>query len=462
MKNLFPSSSSVQSSPPKFQQSDQQTGDKMASRYSQNQSSSPQFQQTKESNLISNKLKELNNSMKSNSKSASASEFLSSSIPTPPPSYNSAVKLSTKEKIDNLKTLSSKNPSQSINDLSPNKSLVIPEVSDISNKIASLRAQSSAIQSKKSSKNYSRKEESFVVNDTTELEVEQNVLPKITGVEDALEPHMKTLLKNCIVVTKIFSDNETGLVYLDCYSKIGTNFVVEIINKPGVSLYLNDGHVLEKHTGEEFDLSKKMIQAECDKLNECGLFSQQGDKVVIASKKEGSIHKTSYIISTECEKSILEDHHVVAVPVIKFEQLENEDPNAIESLMLLISMRHREYCEVAMRETYLMVEKSVTDLDNLKAYTFSFTNESKVANENFKFRLDIVDKNLNYYKSQGDDVNFALVSKARKELFDDMQSTIRLSREISKITNHASSTINAISEKLNKLRVIGSKYVNPN
>ena len=26
-----------------------------------------------------------------------------------------------------------------------------------------------------------------------------------------------------------------------------------------------------------------------------------------------------------------------------------------------------------------------TDLDNLKAYTFSFTNESKVANENFKF-----------------------------------------------------------------------------
>ena len=27
---------------------------------------------------------------------------------------------------------------------------------------------------------------------------------------------------------EVFSDNETGLVYLDCYSKIGTNFVVEI------------------------------------------------------------------------------------------------------------------------------------------------------------------------------------------------------------------------------------------
>ena len=312
-----------------------------------------------------------------------------------------------------------------------------------------------------SSRRNSRKEEAFSVDDVTALEVEQNVVPKVDGTESVLAPHMTTLLNHGIVVTKVFSDNETGLVYLDCYSKIGTNFVVEIENRPGVSLYLNDGHVLEKHTGEELELSKRIVQAECDKLGECGLFSQHGDKVVVASKKAGSLHKTSYIVSTEGEKSILEDHHVVAVPVIKFEQLENKDPVVIESLMLLISMRHKQYCEDAMRETVLMIERSLTDLDNLKTYAASFTSESKIANENFRFRLGIVDRNLLFHKSQGDDANFALAAQTRKELFDDLQSTIRLSREISKITTHAASTVSAVGEKLNKLRVICGKYVDP-
>lgn len=307
----------------------------------------------------------------------------------------------------------------------------------------------------------SHTEEQFKIDDVVSSELHGEEKPKVTGKEDVLAPHMEVFKRYGITIDKIFNDKDSDVIYLDAYTRVGANFVVEISNRKGVTLYLNDGHILEKHTGEEFDLSKKILEEECAALGTCGLFSQSGDKLVVASKKHGSqsVHKTSYIVTTvDSEKSLIENGKVVSLPVVQFEQLEQEE-SFVQELMLLVDTRYHEYCKKAADEALLVLQRSLADLDSARALCAAYINDNATANGNFEFRHGVALKNFAFYGSKGDEESIAKVAAGRKELFDDLQRTVVIGRELAKSIVHASKVKAVADEKLTKLREIGIKYV---
>lgn len=352
----------------------------------------------------------------------------------------------------------------------------------VADKIKKLREQSSSIQSTSSSlsknransparsvgqnmeqsqRRPSRNEEQFIVPDVVSSELNNKEEPKVTGKEDVLAPHMAVFKKYGITIDKIFNDKDSDVIYLDAYTRIGVNFVIEIANRKGVTLYLNDGHVLEKHTGEEFDLSKKILQEECEALGTCGLFSQSGDKLVVASKKHGaaSVHKTSYIVTTvDSEKSLIENGKVVSLPVVQFEQLE-QDEACVQELMLLVDTRYHEYCKRAADETLMVLKRALVDLDSARSACAAYVDDNSIANQNFEYRHGIALKNFAYYASKNDEESIGKVAAGRKELFDDLQKTVAIGRELSKSIEHASKVKALVDEKLENLRRIGVKYI---
>ena len=347
----------------------------------------------------------------------------------------------------------------------------------VADRIKKLREQSSSVQSNNSSLSKNRAnspaksvgynmehkmshtEEQFSIPDVLSSEIDRSEKPKVTGKEDVLAPHMEVFKKYGITIDKIFNDKDSDIIYLDAYTKVGVNFIIEIANKKGVTLYLNDGHILEKHIGDEFDISKKILEEECEALGTCGLFSQSGDKLVIASKKDTSVHKTSYVItSLDSEKSLIESDKVVSLPVIKFEQLEQDESCVMETI-LLVDYRYHEYCKRAADEALIGLRRAILDFDMARASCIAYLDDNSVANQNFEYRHSVALRNLVYYSQRGDEESISKVAAGRKELFEDLQKTVSISRELSKSIEHASKLKSLVDEKILLLRGIGSKYV---
>ncbi len=286
--------------------------------------------------------------------------------------------------------------------------------------------------------------------------LKENVVEKA---EHVLAPQLAKLAKHGFVVDKIFHDRDAGCVYLNTHNKVGTNFVIEVVHKSAEGLYLSDGHVLSKHTGEEFYLGSAVVEHECSLTGECGLFSQQGDKVVVSKKDTENLHKASYIVSTvDTEKSILEDNNIISVPVIKLEQLDQDD-ETVGQLMLLVNLRYQEYFFRAANESESLLSIALNDLRGAELVYASFLEEYRIAVKNSAFKLQIVDKNLIFHKLNGNDEQFNLAAVARRELFEDTLKMISASREISKIVEHAANTKRACEQKLTELRSLGVKYM---
>ena len=290
----------------------------------------------------------------------------------------------------------------------------------------------------------------------TMKDLKENIIEKA---EHVLEPHLAKLAKHGFVVDRIFHDRDTGCVYLNTYNKIGTNFVIEVVHKSAEGLYLSDGHVLSKHTGEEFDLSKQFVEGECKLTGECGLFVQQGDKLVVVKSGEGQLHKESYIVSTiDSEKSLLEENNIIAVPVVHLEQLEG-DEESIAQLMILVNIRYQEYFFKAASDSEKLLLGAIGDLKGAESVYSTFINEYRIAIRNSAFKLQIVDKNLIFHKLNGNEEEFELAAVTRRELFEDTLNMILASREISTIIEHAANTKRACEHKLQELRTLGVKYM---
>ena len=290
----------------------------------------------------------------------------------------------------------------------------------------------------------------------TMKDLKENIIEKA---EHVLEPHLAKLAKHGFVVDRIFHDRDAGCVYLNTYNKIGTNFVIEVVHKSAEGLYLSDGHVLSKHTGEEFDLSKQFVEGECKLTGECGLFVQQGDKLVVVKSGEGQLHKESYIVSTiDSEKSLLEENNIIAVPVVHLEQLEG-DEESIAQLMMLVNIRYQEYFFKAASDSEKLLLGAIGDLKGAESVYSTFINEYRIAIRNSAFKLQIVDKNLIFHKLNGNEEEFELAAVTRRELFEDTLNMILASREISTIIEHAANTKRACEHKLQELRTLGVKYM---
>lgn len=286
--------------------------------------------------------------------------------------------------------------------------------------------------------------------------LKENIVEKA---EHVLAPQLALLAKHGFIVDKIFHDRDAGCVYLNTHNKVGTNFVIEVVHKSAEGLYLSDGHILSRHTGEEFNLSKQMIEHECKLSGECGIFAQQGDKVVVSKKDTEQLHKASYIVSTiDSEKSLLENNNIISVPVIRLEQLEGSE-ESVAQLMILVNMRYQEYFFKAADDSDTILSGALNDLRQAESTYATFLEQYRIAIKNSIFKLQIVDRNLIFYKMNGDQENFNLSSIARRELFEDTLKMISTSREISTIIEHAANTKRACEQKLEELISLGVKYM---
>lgn len=301
-------------------------------------------------------------------------------------------------------------------------------------------------------------EEQFKIDNVVEMEV-SNDLPKVVDHEDPLAPHMKVFLKHGISVDKVLPDHDSNTFFVHAYTRGGASFVIEIKHRQGATLYLNDGTILEKHEGEEFSLSSKLLKNECEKLGTCGFFGQEGNKVVVSGHKEGKHEKRSFILSTAgVDRSFIEDHNIVALPIIEFEQLETDDNTVLHTLMY-VEQQYSNYCFSAAEETYRLVGESKIHLRSLLTTLDTYEREYAVSYDNFMYWQKEKTKELLSKISRGDVEGSSRVAEERKTLYDDLKTTIECGRSVSKVAQHSGNSSHAVSEKLNSLRVAGSKYV---
>jgi hypothetical protein len=418
---------------------------------------------TQAQNSMNSKISSLRRLSQSQPASQSLEEIEASQPVEVPSSTTSS--LSVKDKLAQLRSKSPSNNTPSF--ASPtNQSSNI----SIKDKLAQLRSKSSSLsnvsqrassppKSVSSSMSQldniksSHTEEQFKVDNVVNMET-SNSMPKVTDHEDPLASHMKVFLEYGITIDKVIPDHEDHTFFIHAFTRGGANFVVEVKQRNGATLYLNDGTILEKHEGKEFDLNSKLLNSECEKLGTCGFFAQEGNKVVV-SGKEGKPNKRSYILSTSSsDRSLTDDSNIVALPIIEFEQLE-ADVATVHAVLDYVERQYVNYCFSAAEETYRVSLESREKLIAMLRIIDTHNLEYAVSYDNFRFWEK---KKTNEFLSQVTKEGIISSANERKVLFDDLKSTIECGRSLDKIMMHCSNNIHACEERLNSLRIAGSKY----
>lgn len=323
-------------------------------------------------------------------------------------------------------------------------------------KIAKLRESSLKRNSAMSSSKHD--EERFSIDDVSKLEIDPKTIPKVVAKENRIKPHAAILTKYGIVTDKVFNDTTSNIVYMNAFTSSGLNFVIEISNKEGTALFLDDGHVLEVHTGEELDMGSKVIDSECEKLGTCGLFHKSGNKVTVSNRRNGGMHKTSYVInSLESEKSMLEQDGIVAVPIVKFENLEAGEA-VVNQILAELEITCTNYYRLAFAESRAMLNTSALDMFALQKIVSDYITDCNVAENNFQYKESIAMANLKLYNTLGNVEAFHEVAAARKDMLEAMKKCIVNNRELSHLVEKLSESKNAVIGKLDKLRTLASPY----
>jgi hypothetical protein len=315
------------------------------------------------------------------------------------------------------------------------------------NLIASLRnSKSSGLGSQRASL---RQEEQFSIPSPIKEATSMSTLPNVTGHEDPIRRHLTVLEKHFLTVDKKYHDRDSGIVYLDVYTKFGTELIIQITLEPGTTVFLADGHVFQKHEGDELILPHEVIDAECSKLGTCGMFFKKDAGAVVAHNREGVVHKTGYILSVSSEKSIKPDDSVVAIPVIPFEQLELEDPIAIDAIFRRAVQDARYYYTVAENNTYAMLNSSHDALGKFNNAYENFLVEYAQIIKKINSGLPYIETSIQKYELKTPDVEkFAKLSALRKELFLVKQKLITKAEELSMMVSHASKAADVITKRL--------------
>jgi len=315
------------------------------------------------------------------------------------------------------------------------------------NLIASLRnSKSSGLGSQRASL---RQEEQFSIPSPIKEATSMSTLPNVTGHEDPIRRHLTVLEKHFLTVDKKYHDRDSGIVYLDVYTKFGTELIIQITLEPGTTVFLADGHVFQKHEGDELILPHEVIDAECSKLGTCGMFFKKDAGAVVAHNREGVVHKTGYILSVSSEKSIKPDDSVVAIPVIPFEQLELEDPIAIDAVFRRAVQDARDYYTVAENNAYAMLNSSHDALGKFNNAYENFLVEYAQIIKKINSGLPYIETSIQKYELKTPDVEkFAKLSALRKELFLVKQKLITKAEELSMMVSHASKAADVITKRL--------------
>lgn len=302
------------------------------------------------------------------------------------------------------------------------------------------------------------REERFEVSSGTNLAL-GNETPKVTHREPLHNTYMKIFDKFGITVDHVKSTDNNDAFFIFAYTRSGANFVCEVKTHHDVTVHLDNGTILEKHEGEDFNFGSNLLNAECEKSGTCGFFGQEGNKVVVSKHKDNSHHKSNYIVVVNnTEKSFIEDHNIVALPQIDFELLETDDAN-VYRILTDIEDKYNSYCFTAAAETYNMVLKSRDNLVKILENLDIYAREYRQSYLNFEYWQD---RNLNSFRRQmefGDVLGEEKTCSDRKMMYHDLKCTIQSGRTLAKVVNHSANSNQSMVDELNEMRKSGNKYM---
>ena len=418
----------------------------------------PTLGESKSSTALRRKLEELSQTVR-NPQSIIRSSSASEPIKIP------LIESTPSKKSDPVTSLNDQSSSQSKAKLS-DKLDVYKKASKLRESNSQSRAfqevdslQSSMSRVRANSPSAMHRQSSIHVRDIVGLETGTESAEEDIVFEDPLKRHKELLQNLGLTFVKLFNDRGNETVYMHCLSKRGSQLVVEERIRSGTSLYLNDGHVIEEHEGEELNLSKKILENDIKELGSHGLFSHEGDEIVVSKKQDGLLHKTQYLVSSlESERSILESNGVISLPVIQFQDLESPDKDYVKELLNKADYKFVIYNKRAMNDSISRLVRSNNMTLELNSVETRFRNNATTAAENFNVCLLTLDTNCRYYTTNGDMKMVEECEKTRKEMFDNIRDFVVECHRVEKMIEHATSVKTIISNKTDEMIAKLKKY----
>lgn len=277
-------------------------------------------------------------------------------------------------------------------------------------------------------------------------------------VEDPIASQKQIFEKYGITFDKILPDHENHMSIFLCYTKAGARMAVQVKHSVGSTIYLDSGITLEQHRGEELTIGSSLLKDECERNDTCGFFGQEGNKAVIKSVEPHHEKKTYIISSMESERSFLEDHCIIAVPLIHFEQLEQEETKVYDTL-LYVESKYKDYAFKAAYETNEILRKAIEDLDNSRKIIVSYAEEYAALYSAFVSKEKEAVMGIIAAKSSGNSEAVVSNSNYRRKLFNDLTAVVHDTRALSKIVDHSAQKSKGYTEKLYDMRNRGSGYM---
>jgi len=258
-----------------------------------------------------------------------------------------------------------------------------------------------------------------------------------------------------ITFVKLFTDKKSDVVYMHGITSNGGHVVVEEHNSDMHS-HVDSTHTITKHEGEELDLSKNIIDAECAELGTCGLFTHHGDEIVVSKMNAGELSKTQYLISTHrTMHSVLEHNGVIQIPIVEMHDLESEDGESILAIAEANFVGYNNDALVTSSKTLIL---SANYANDFKESVYKFYNNTLVANDNFKAMLKILDANILVYTKNGNDEMLESTKEARCTLFDDIRTFITDCNEVERMVEHSVKATSSINDKFSEMNDSLKKY----
>lgn len=259
----------------------------------------------------------------------------------------------------------------------------------------------------------------------------------------------KVLEKHGMTIVNTFSDKQNHVLYLDVVTKFGSELVIEIKQHDNSALYTSDGHIIEKHNAVEDHLSDKYINQQCSKLNTCGMFFKKDGGIHIAHNRDGELNRTSYIISNLETKEMKVADSVVALPVVPFEDLENEDTTAVDAAVRNAINDERHIFKTAEEHSYDELEQSYQNMIKFQKSYAAFVETYRESILKINNALPLIEEIIIRSEfEEKDDVKFAEYATKRKEMLNLKKAMINKANDLSKIVARASEASETIDNKL--------------
>jgi hypothetical protein len=269
--------------------------------------------------------------------------------------------------------------------------------------------------------------------------------------DDYMRKIRQILEKSGVVFDRIFYDGKE--IYLNSYSKVGTNFIIKVSDVEHFTFKGDDVQMMKKHHGQELILSKSILEEECKKVGTCGLFAKNGNHIVVGHSSP-EFHKVEFSVDSD-SKSFQKDGLSVSLPIFDLRDFEI-DGEELQELISRIENSAHACVDFAFNSVITKANDVLQKVNEASEKFLSFiemTNQKggKYANEIDQIN-DAVNNLMLYDDSYESSEDFKKLSVTRKEKNDEI-------RKVIKDTNHFINLMTKFFYVTNLVNVIDRKLV---